>query len=272
VRVGVRVNDPEKLSEVIERLPPGWKPAGSLVVDQLFSVRFGGESRRPGVKPYHLLYSGFARTARTLSERELLEQLETDLQLFVGAEAPRRIFVHAGVVEWRGRAIVIPGSTFSGKSSLVAALVRAGATYYSDEFTVLDARGRVHPYPRPINLRTQEGEPGMRCTAEELGGRTGRKAVPVGLVVVTEYREGARWRPRELTPGHATLALLAHTVPARRQPARAMSVLKQVAAGAKTLKSARGDADDLAKTLLLTIDRILAREAGDGNDSLLRAS
>jgi hypothetical protein len=31
----------------------------------------------------------------------------------------------------------------------VAELVRAGATYYSDEFAVLDSRGRVHPFPRP---------------------------------------------------------------------------------------------------------------------------
>ena len=43
------------------------------------------------------------------------------------------------IVTWgRGRAIVIPGRTFSGKSTLVAELVRAGATYYSDEYAVED--------------------------------------------------------------------------------------------------------------------------------------
>ena len=60
--------------------------------------------------------------------------------------APDRVFVHAGVVAWRGRALVLPGTSFAGKTTLVAELVRAGAIYYSDEYAVLDEQGRVHPY------------------------------------------------------------------------------------------------------------------------------
>ena len=55
---------------------------------------------------------------------------------------------HAGVVGWRGRAIVIPGRSHAGKSTLVAELVRRGAVYYCDEFAVLHETGRVHPYRR----------------------------------------------------------------------------------------------------------------------------
>ena len=65
----------------------------------------------------------------------------------MAAETRERVFVHAGVVGWKGHAIVIPGRSRSGKTTLVAELVKAGAEYYSDEFAVLDAEGRVHPFP-----------------------------------------------------------------------------------------------------------------------------
>ncbi len=59
--------------------------------------------------------------------------------------------VHAGVVELGGRALLLPGSTKSGKSSLVAELLRHGAVYFSDEYALIDAQGRAHPYPSSID-------------------------------------------------------------------------------------------------------------------------
>ena len=72
---------------------------------------------------------------------------------YVAEEARRGVFVHAGVVGWKGRALVLPGKSGAGKTTLVAELIRAGATYYSDEYAVLDERGRVHPYARPLAVR-----------------------------------------------------------------------------------------------------------------------
>ena len=40
--------------------------------------------------------------ARTLQLEEVLAGLESDLQQQIAALAPRRIFVHAGVVGWNG--------------------------------------------------------------------------------------------------------------------------------------------------------------------------
>ena len=48
-------------------------------------------------------------------------------QLAVATLAKELVFVHAGVVGWRNRAIVIPGRSLSGKSTLVLALVVAVA-------------------------------------------------------------------------------------------------------------------------------------------------
>jgi hypothetical protein len=181
---------------------------------------------------------------------DVLDALEFDLHLYVAEAARRRLFVHAGVVGWQGRAVIIPGRSFSGKTALVAALVRAGATYYSDDQAVLDARGRVHPFPTALSIRDETGKLLSRCPAEALGGPLGAKPLPVGLVVVTRYRPRAHWRPRRLSPGQAVLALLANTVSARRQPEVALTMLRQVASQAPALEGVRGEAAEMVPSLL----------------------
>jgi hypothetical protein len=240
---------------LLARLPPGWRRARVASVERLFSVVVGGESARAGVTRFNLLYEDHQRAARTRSLEELLEALESRARFYVAEHARTRTYLHAGVVGWRGRAVVLPGRSMAGKSSLVAELVRAGATYYSDEFAVLDARGRVHPFAKPISLR-REGETRQEhFSAESLGARVGRRPLPVGLVVVTEYRRGARFRPRPLTQGQGALALLSHAVAARREPARTLDALRPVVARAPVLRGARGEARDAAHAILEALSR-----------------
>ena len=256
-RLGIRSTDPGVLGRVGRHLPPGWHPAALPVVDALYSLVVGRNGANSPVRHYHLLYANSARLARTLDLVEALEAMESDLHSQVALAARRRLFVHAGVAAYRGRAIVIPGRSGSGNSSLVAALVRAGATYYSDEYAVFDARGRVHPYARPLALRGADASarPSIKLTAEGLGGHTGTRPVPVALVVATEYRSEARWRPRVLSPGEGVLALLEHTVLARTRPELALNTLQHVVATATTLKGRRGEAEDIVRLLL---DRVAA--------------
>src|SRR5687768_17180193 len=137
VRIGVRVTAPDVPADVRACLPPGCRPAASPFVDHLFSLRLGGPGPRPGSRSFYLLHAGLQLAARTANRAEALAALENALQATVAAHARGRVFVHAGVVGWRGRAIVLPGRSFAGKSTLVRALLAAGATYYSDEFAVL---------------------------------------------------------------------------------------------------------------------------------------
>lgn len=248
--IGIRVNQPELLERLPPHLPPGWEPARSPLVRRLYSLRAAEEGRSAAVRRFNLLYAGSARLARALELEELFALLESDLQLYVAERAWRRVFVHAGVVGWKGRAIVLPGRSFSGKTTLTAALVRAGATYYSDEYAVLDTKGWVHPYPRLLSIREQGGDRAWRCPPEALGSAAGSGPLPVGLIALMEYQPGARWRPRPLSPGKAVLALLANTVPARRKPVAALAALQQVAAHAAALKGTRGEADQTAEALL----------------------
>jgi hypothetical protein len=248
-RIGIRVNRPALLDRVHRLLPPGWKPLAGSRVDELHSLVLGGETRTRA-RAYNLVYWGIARRARTLDLEEALAVLEADLRLNVAAAATRRVFVHAGVVAHQGRAIVLPGRSGAGKSTLVAALVRAGAVYYSDEFAVLDARGRVHPFAKPLALRDAEGGGARSVTAEELGGASGTRPLPVGLVVLSSFRRRGRWRPTRLTPGAALLGLVPHTVPVRRRPEASLEALTAMLERAVVLKSPRGEADGLAPLLL----------------------
>ena len=254
-RIGVRVNRPEALDQVVQRLPFGWRPAPSPLVDRLYSILVGTPNPSETIRRLNLVYAGSAPLARTRDLGDALEAFESHLHLSVAAEARGRLFVHAGVVGWRGRAILIPGRTLTGKSRLVAALVRAGATYYSDEYAVLDAAARVHPYARSLSIRENGGGRALRVPVETLGGAAGTRPLPVGMVLVTRYRPGARWRPIRLSPGQATLALLAETPAARTRPAAALRGLRRVADRAVTLKGVRGEADESAALILQACDR-----------------
>jgi hypothetical protein len=251
--VGIRVNDPAVLARVPAVMPPEWEPSADPVVDSIFSLRVGPPAERKGRRNYHLLYSGAARVARSLDLDEVLDALENYLLLTVAYWAKEdHLFVHAGVVGWQGKAIVIPGRSHSGKTTLVSALIKAGATYYSDEMAVFDPEGRVHPYPIPLSVREAAGR--CRYTPEQLGSTAGREPLPVGLVVATRYEAGARWRPRELSPSRAMLALLDNTVAARKDPRVSLPILRRVVSQAPTLRTKRGEAVDV-------VEKILARVA-----------
>jgi hypothetical protein len=250
VRVGVRVNNAEALSLVQNHFPPGWKISASPVVERLYSLILGSAGQRPGVRRFNLLYGDIARLARTINADDALDLFEADLGLYVAEMARRRVFVHAGVVGWKGQAILLPGRSYCGKTTLVAELVKAGATYYSDEYAVLDARGLVHPYTRALQIR--EGATGKqkKYSVEQLGGQAGTKPLPVGMVVVSQYQPEAKWRPRHLSAGQGLLELLAQTVSARRQPEKALKTLEQVATRALIIKGVRGEAGKVIDSIL----------------------
>jgi len=253
VRLGLRTNAPSMLDELRSCLPPGSRPSRSRVVDELFSVWFDPDARagRPS-----RVYVGGRRRVRTRDLRHALAVLESELRQSVAARSTRRTFVHAGAVGWRGRAIVVPGRSRSGKTTLVAELVRAGASYLSDEFAVLDARGRVHPFAKPLSIRGAGGcdVHVRRPSAEELGGQSAKAPLPVGLVVLAVHRPGAQWEPARITAGQAVIEMLAHTVPARLRPAESLQALERAVARAVVVKGERGEAAELVPRLLRMLE------------------
>lgn len=249
-RIGIRVNNADSLDLLRPRLPFGWKPSPKRNVDHLYSLILGGPGSATGVRRFNLLYAGSLRVARSLNLEEVLDVLESDLHHYVAQASRRYVFVHAGAVGWHGRAIVIPGASLSGKTTLVSAFIRAGATYYSDEYAVLDTNGRVRPYPKPLSVRSAPAARAVKYPIEALGGIVGTEPLTVEWILVTEYREGAHWRPRVLSPGRAVLELLARTVPVRQRPRTVLATLRYAVASARTLKSPRGEAEEVVQAIL----------------------
>jgi hypothetical protein len=244
VRVGIRANRCDILDQCLEYLPVGWKPSSSKTVERLYSI-FCEEDLPVDGGGGCRLYRNGQELFCSREKRELFERFESELALHVAEVSRRRVFVHAGVVGLGGSAILIPGKSLSGKTTLVAGLVRAGATYYSDEFAVLDSHGRVHPYAQPLQIRENGERRQIKCPVEQLGGLTGRVPLPVALIILSHYRPAANWRPRHLSPGQGLLGMLDNTVSARRSPGPALRTLKAVVSQAFTVKGVRGEANQI---------------------------
>jgi len=212
---------------------------------------------RSGSNALNEIYEDDVKIISTPDTDALFKLLESGMRLFVAERAKQRVFVHAGVVAWRDSAIIIPGRSYSGKSSMTAAFVRAGATYYSDEYAVLDARGRVHPYLKPISIRENGNYDQTDYPVEALGGKAGTKPLKVRLILVTKYQAGARWRPEHLSEGKGVLEILDHTVSARYKPEIALTTLRQTVKGATVLKA---NAERPAKLLRRFLNTSAARK------------
>jgi hypothetical protein len=255
VRIAVRSNDRGLLEQLRSILPVHAKQYNGKVVDQYFSAVLGGRAEGSRVRKFHLLYRNHENIFRDREIDDIFDVFERSFRFVVASLAPRRTFVHAGAVGWKGHAILIPGKTLSGKTTLTAELVRAGATYLSDEFAVLDPDGRVHPYLKPLSLRARPIDRQVETPVAALGGKAETRPLPVGLVVMSTYRDGGHWRPRTLTPGKGALAMLANTINARFVPELAVSSIHKVVTHAPVVKSSRGDAVEVAPRLLRMLER-----------------
>jgi hypothetical protein len=247
VCLSLQMNQDEILHRVLQILPPSWTANEAGPIDRSYTL-LAGTGRG---SDYKLFADGKLRLASANLDY-VVDRLETDIQIHLGKTSPRYVFVHAGVVGWRDQAIVIPGRSMSGKSTLVAAFLRAGASYYSDEFAILDAGGQVHPYARPLALRQPAGRP-LRCPAESLGSRRGNMPLYPGLVLVTRYRSDARWKGRQITRGRALLELMRHSLPVRHRPEAVIQTLQKALAQALVLRGIRGEAEDMVKEIMRLI-------------------
>lgn len=252
--VGVRLSAADRglLQEMISWLPPQWHEGGDGVHPASFSLT------QTAADAYELDLNG--SLLKGLSRASAIDEYERALRNHIAAAAPaEHVFIHAGVVAHAGRAIVIPGPSFSGKTTLVSALVEAGASYLSDEYAVIGRDGLVHPYPKPISKRVdRRGTPKQHHLPQSLGAVVADRPTPLGMVACTQYRRGAEWDPEEITPAQAALELLQHS---RAPQDRARDTLASLAAAATGTVALRGPRGDAAATAVALITRL---EQGEG--------
>lgn len=211
--------------------------------------------------------SGRCRAGRHVFERhdslraESTEQIGTtiddvidDLHLSIALHATEDVFVHAGVVAWNEMAIVLPGRSRAGKSTLVHELVRAGATYLSDEYARISRNGEIAPYPRPLQLRTSTGR---RLVDPQTLGFVAERPYSPGVVVFTRHLAGAAFSPVAVPPAQAALELFDNTVVADVSPRAATRAVAAVARATLAFRSDRDEAAAVAEAILVLADRMV---------------
>lgn len=249
VKLELRVPD-ALLSQLAWPIVPGAEFTDERQADVVLTVQecdsAAGETR------YEIAENGAVLSAVRSLEAATCA-VESWAQLTVATLAKELVFVHAGVVGWKDRAVVVPGRSLSGKSTLVLSLVERGARYYSDEYAIFDSEGRVHPYWRLPKLRVASDQ---KVATSLLGGTLSGappKPIPLGWVLISRYEADSRWHPRRLSCGKTLLGLLDNSVPLRCRPEQSVKVLARAVKNAQGFEGMRGEAADFAKQVLASL-------------------
>ncbi len=161
------------------------------------------------------------------SRQGLLVQLVDRLTDALAASS-RYLLTHAGALERDGEALLLPGGSHAGKTSLTAALLARGFRLLGDEVGALTFDGAAVPCPLPLQVRESvrgELDPvaaGLQWLGEAFAHRdeTARLALPspaqcappgrypVRWVVHPRLEWGAPTRLTDLGRGEAALHLL----------------------------------------------------------------
>jgi hypothetical protein len=160
--------------------------------------------------------------------------------------------VHAGAVLWGERVLLLPGGTHAGKSSLVAELLRRGATYFSDEYALIDSEGLVHPYPRPLLIRN--GRPEQVPTLPgEFDAPVGDTPAPIGWILSLQYLPECTWSVAAITQSEALLTLLRNTPHTLAESPDMVRVFERAVRGATCFAGRRNEAADAVDQILRLI-------------------
>lgn len=246
VDVALRTNDDDLFRKVHDHLPSDVCQSQVDEVDAIFSFIKGKRSGR--VRSFNLVYHDHTRIARTHDIGEAIDAFSSWFRLVVGFLAPRHVFIHAGTVSYKGRVIIMPGRTMAGKSTLVQALVKQGARYMSDDYAVLEEDGTISPYDKPLSLRDADFRQMVRPFND--GEAVEKMPRPPGLIIFSQYEDGASWAPKPLAPGQALLGLLDNSLGARRVPEKTTCALKALTLNAPAFTVERGEAAEAASAIL----------------------
>lgn len=183
---------------------------------------------------------------------EASQLVERTLRETIALRTRHFVFIHAGVVAVRGRAVVIPGQTYTGKTTLVRALAAAGCGYVSDEYALVDPDGMIHPYPRHLSIRRAGGRR-EHLSPAGAGFDVVTEPLPPGAVVTLPRTAHAPPFIHQDTQGPAAMALMENTVVARVRPHDSLRAAAALARGSEYWRGQRNGADEAATAILRCI-------------------
>lgn len=226
VNARLSVPDAEMLEGVVGGLPRSWIRTTDVLPPDRIAATFT-VVREQG---RYLIRDGDRGQTHYADRDVATGMLRRMVRRVAVARIQDRTCVDASVVTYKGRAIMLPTRAFAGTTTLVRALVAAGAERYSDELTLIDADGGL-----VSDLEFHAGAPAV--------------VAPLALVALTVYQPGAVWAPKPMSPAEGVVALMAY-VASRDRPAEALAALRLALSKALVLESDRDEAEDTAAALL----------------------
>lgn len=182
----------------------------------------------------------------TLDENVFEYAADKILLIMALTAMPSKLYMHAGAIVWNDLGILLPGTSFAGKTTLVKEFIKAGADYYSDDCIILDEAYRMLPFPRDLAIRTELGR--VYRSAEFFGARNGVEGKPVNLVIFSDYKENAVWKARRMMPGEGVLKLmdnLYYRASVGTAPAAVIEFLSGFSKQAHIVEGQRGEASQI---------------------------
>ncbi|MBX3172393.1 MAG: hypothetical protein KF760_33625 [Candidatus Eremiobacteraeota bacterium] len=142
ISFGVRCNEPTFLPELRAFFPPQSQASERREVQVLLSFLKGGKTARKGVVNYHLVYDAWNRAARTQDLREAMDAFRDTLHTRLALMSQDKVYVHASVLKWQGRGLVLLGAA----PEVVEELVEDGAELLSRDYARINAADQVEAW------------------------------------------------------------------------------------------------------------------------------
>ncbi len=102
------------------------------------------------------IFENGALVSELRSPEAIVPAVKQQLRQLAVERHPFLLSVHAGVVAFGPDCVLLPASAGSGKTTLTAALLKAGATYFSDEIALM-ADSALAVTPVPLSLTVKDG-------------------------------------------------------------------------------------------------------------------
>jgi HprK-related kinase A len=225
--------DAERLGPHLRRLYADHGCAPAECAESTVSIHVERRRGRPWTRQARLAIDG-RPVMYPLAERMAVPMLEWGMNWVVATRAHRFLLLHAAIVERHGRALLLPGASGAGKTTLCALLAARGWRLFSDEFAVIDPRsGRCRPMPRALSLKNDgidlarrifpdgifapafagaaKGTLSYMAAPGDAVRRSGETAPPA-LVVLPRYVHDAGFAVHALDPVRIRAALAGHAM------------------------------------------------------------
>lgn len=156
---------------------------------------------------------------------------------------PKMFYFHAGAISINGKGIIIPGGTYSGKTTLTEQFIRNGAVYYSDDCSLIDSEGFLYPYPIKLGVRQAGNREYFK--AADLGALEGVEPVKIEYILLTKFEKDGVWKPQFHNLERMAFKLIEHLfypLSINRKPSETIKFVAGLVRDVQVIESSRGEA------------------------------